>query len=545
MATSSPLDAPAAPTRETTRRAAAGAPLLAAPLVGGAAVAVAIGVAIWSGAGALIHRPLWLDEVVTQLVATAPRGILHAMRSGVDFQPPPHYALVWLSGWLLDANDALAARLPSIVAAALTVFVLGAFLRTRLSATAALAGALALAAHPFFIGQAFEARPYALWILATALTAVALRVDASWGRWLTAAAAVALCTSHYFGILSLVAIAAAAAAFLRFGRHERWTRCARVVAPLAAGGFALLALLPLARAQLATTSGRSWVAPVTSGDVAYFLGFIWGWRPALHLIAAGVLVAVARRALPQFRRAATGQTARLDITSIALLATATVPLLVVLLSVGLKPLLVLRYSAPALLAVATVCAFAVEQLPRQVRWLALVLLARAALFSFQSASGAARDATALAAHEARAVRQLAAQGVATMSAFRHDAYLQSRYAAGAPTVAWLDLPDSLVARAAAAAPALVFRDHLLVERGFGRAVQGEFGFPEVVGIEAARAQPVVAVLRDPSLAPTDSLWFPGRRVCALSPRLVAYARPGAAPSCDALQAAVQDTSARR
>lgn len=147
------------------------------------ALAIAVALAFVSGASASLHRPLWLDEVVTQLVAGAPRGILHAMRSGVDFQPPPHYVLVRLADALAGAGSAFSARLPSVIAASFTVLLLGATLRTRLSFASALAGALALAAHPFFVGQAVEARPYALWIFAAALTAECLRAERPGAAW--------------------------------------------------------------------------------------------------------------------------------------------------------------------------------------------------------------------------------------------------------------------------------------------------------------------------------------------------------------------------
>jgi hypothetical protein len=509
------------------------------------ALAVVSAIAIWTGVWDAMQRPLWLDEVVSQLIANAPNGILHAMRSGADFQPPPHYALVRLATVVGGGATAASARVPSLIAAALSVLVLTAILRRSLSLGASLCGALALAAHPLFLSQAFEARPYALWILATALVAESLRERGATGAWLAAAAAVALCTVHYFGLLSLIAVGLAAVLHPRLGRDLPCPAIARSVAPLAAGGAALLALLPLASAQLDASGGRSWVPPATTDAIGAFLRFPWGWRPAAMLIVAGALAMSAQRVpwvaarWPRERRPAP------DIVVVALLATALVPVLVVLLSVTYKPVLVLRYSAPAALAVATLCALAVERLPSPLRWAAVLLLVRASLFSFDSTAAGARANTMAVEGEVQAVGRLAARGLPVVSPFRHDAYRISRLTASGPGVAWMELSDALVERAGAARTGGLSRDMLLVERDFGRAVRREFAFPAGVSVEQARNWPVVALLRDAAYAGADTIWFPGRQSCALSERLVVLAPPSAPPDCAALRAAVQDGLDRR
>ncbi len=506
------------------------APAIAAVAAAGLVVAIAF----LAGASEAVQRPLWLDEIVTQLIAHAPRGLLHAMRAGVDFQPPPHYLLVRFSDALAGGASPAAARFPSVVAALLTVLVVAAMLRTTFSLAASLAGALALAAHPLFIAQAFEARPYALWILATALTAESLR-EGRRARWLLmATAASVLCATHYFGVLSLAALALGAALYFLTVRRATWTAATRAVAPLAAGGVVLLLLLPLARAQLAATHGRSWVTPATPGAVIDFLRFPWGWRPALMLVVAGALVTVLRRSRWIAARLPRGDSAPLGVTDVALLSTALVPVMVVLVSITYKPVLVLRYSAPAVLAVATLVAFAVERYPALLRWAAVVLLVRAAHFSYHSAALGARDVSALAAGEASVVRQLAAHGIRTVAPFRHDAYQHSQSGAD---VAWIDVPDSLLERAAAARIPGMLRDILLVERDFGRAAHAEFGFPTVVSTREVRATAAVALVRDATMAAADTIWLPGRVPCRLTPRVVVYAAAGAPLPCAALQSA--------
>lgn len=485
-----------------------------------------------------MRRPLWLDEVVSQLIANDPRGIWHAMRSGADFQPPLHYALVRFADALAGGPSSFATRLPSLVASALTLFALAAALRASLSVAATLAGVLVLAAHPLFLAQAVEARAYALWILATALTAEALREERASRSWLLAAAAAALCTTHYFGVLSLAAIVIGAGV-AGLMRGTPWGGVARALVPLAAGVAALLALLPLARTQLAATGGHSWVPPATFAQFADFLSFPWGWRPAARLIVAGVLVAAVRRIPLVSARWPRVRQQPLGVTIAALLATAVVPLLVVAVSVLYKPVLVLRYAAPATLAVATLAALAVEAFPSPARWLAVLLLVRATLFSFESTASGAHASTVLLAGERDAVGRLSARGIPTVSPFRHDAYRASLPTAGVRAVAWVVVPDSVIDRAAVAPQVGLSRESLLVERGFGRAVQHTFDFPAVVTLEQARSDTAVALLRDPSQAVADSIWFPGRRPCAISNRLVVFAIPAAALRCDVVRADAQ------
>jgi hypothetical protein len=194
---------------------------------------------------------------------------------------------------------------------------------------------------------------------------------------------------------------------------------------------------------------------------------------------------------------------------------------------------------------ATLCALAVETLPRPVRWVPLVLLMRAALFSFQSTAAAARDESVFFQGEMRAVQRLAVLGIPTVSPFRHDAYRASRPRAGMPAVAWMDIPDSLLERVAATGTPSLSRNLLLVERDFGRAVQREFDFPAVIAATEARALPAVALLRDASAWTSDTLWFPGRVACPLSARLVIFSPAVAAPPCAALRASLQGAGERR
>lgn len=495
-----------------------------APVFAGlVSLAAVTSVAAIAGATDSLRRPLWLDEVFSQLVAYAPRGILPALRSGVDFQPPLIYFLQRLGGMVAGGVSPLADRLPSTVAAALTVLVLAATLRRQLSLASALAGALALSAHPLFNAQAFEGRPYALWILASLLTSESLRENRRFRIPLMAGAAIFLCNAHYFGIIALTAIAVSSAVHLRIHLKLSWPRVTRALFPLAAGGVALLLLLPLAAAQLATTGGRSWMSQPSASDVLAFLRFPWGWRPSALLIAAGVLTFAASRWPTLSRWLPRLPATVVDGPIVALLGTALVPVLVVGVTLFYKPVLALRYAAPAVLAVATLTALAVESFPRPIRWLAVLLLVRAANFSYSSAASGARNETAQLLADSRAVGVLARQGIPTVSPFRHDSYRVSLPANDAPSVAWLEVSDATIAKVGTAQLDGITPAMLTVERDFGRAVYREFSFPRVFTETELQSLPAVALMRDAAAAAADSLWVPGFRYrCSINARLVVY-----------------------
>lgn len=511
--------------------------------VGTLAVVLTVALAIATGMLTALQRPLWLDEIVTQLIAGDPGGLWHGVQSGADFQPPPHYALVRLVQGISGVTTPASARWPSALAALLSIGLLGAALRSSLSVAAALTGALALAAHPLFLAQAVEARPYALWILATLLTALAVNDPRTARSWRLAAASALLCSVHYFGVLSLAATGLVAIMSGRV-RREPLSRTIRAVLPLTGGIASLGVLLPLALVQLRAIGGRSWVPPATVQHLVDFLAFPWGWRPAALLISAGAITfAIGRLPLARSWRWLPPHRPSWNPGLMALLATALVPLLVVGVSVAYKPVLVLRYAAPATLAVAVAVAFAVEALPALIRWLAVLLLARAAVFSFSSTAAAAQQRATLLATEQRVVQQLRTRGIATISPFRHEAYGASAAGRGG-AVAWVELPDSVLERAAQAPGTALTRNFLLVERDFGRTIRREFSFPTTVSLEAARTASAVALLRDPMHAAADSIWLPGRQACPLSDRLSVFTLPLAPVTCAMLREEIQARARR-
>jgi len=259
------------------------------------------------------------------------------------------------------------------------------------------------------------------------------------------------------------------------------------------------------------------------------------WRPAAALIVAGALAWLVARTASRAGRMRGHRPSTLDATEWALLSMALIPPGLVIVSVLYKPVMVLRYSAPVVLAVATLCAIAVERLPRAARWLAVVWLVRATLFTFSSAGRQAREESAQLAAEMRIVQRLARDGIATFSPIRHDAYRLSLPLAPAPAVAWLTVADEPAASAAALAAVGLSPPMLSVERSWGLATQREFGFPSVWTERDLQARRRVAIMRDPRLAAVDTVWMPGFRYrCAVTARIAVYdAQMTPAPAEDA------------
>ncbi|MBW7934763.1 MAG: glycosyltransferase family 39 protein [Gemmatimonadaceae bacterium] len=497
--------------------------------------------AAYTGLGAAVARPLWLDEIVGTLIATNRDGFWQGVVAGADFQPPLPYLLMRLSATVVGGASPVAMRLPSVLAAVLAAVSLASLLRRSLSLPATLAAVLVLVAHPLFLSQAFEARPYALWILATLWTASALASHHRARTLIAVLCAASLVASHYFGVLSLAAIAVGGLVAGRL-RAEPMRATARTLAPLVGGGVAFVALLPLAMAQLAASAGRSWVPPVTGEQARAFLAFPWGWRPAAALMIVGAGVIVLRRFSRTVAQRLPAQTgAWRDPAVLALIATALVPLLVLAVSVLYKPVLVLRYAAPATLAIATLTALAVECLPVAARYVAVLLLVRALDFSFGSQVAAARLEREQVTADAHTVRALADAGIPSVSPFRHDAYRLARWD-GDADVAWTELSDSLLARASHTSGDGLTRDFLLVERAFGRVVAATFRFPRATTVEAARAQRRIALVRAAEHAASDTVWFPNRTFCAINDRIVVAST--APDSCPPRLPADQPTSRR-
>jgi mannosyltransferase len=306
------------------------------------------------GSVLLLQRPsLWYDELFTAHVGPLPLARLaQAVLSGEGTAsylrevPPsynaPYYVVVhgWLAGTGQEPGE-LSLRSLSLLASVLAVAMLTiAVARLGGRATGVAAGLL-VATNPLVLEYSVEARGYGLALLATAVAALGLARWLDGGRLLLyAAGAAAAGLAHWFALPVLAGLALATLVL-------RGRAAVPLLAATAAAGTPALALVALAATQDdgATTTG--WITD-TGGAVPWLSLQAWTAGSLLlllaTLVACGVAAAAARRDRPARRTAVVGA------------CWVAVPLLLVTLAEGVRPVFVPRYLLPALLGLAVLAA---------------------------------------------------------------------------------------------------------------------------------------------------------------------------------------------
>ncbi len=316
-----------------------------------------------TGSFSLFDRYLWLDEIHTHLLVTDPH-VTHAagaLADGADFNPPGLYLM--LRGLdMLTGGGPISWRLAalgSVLAALVGIYLL---VRQAVDRPAAVVAVIAVWAHPLVVFQAFEARFYGPWLaaavwLAYCLTRCSREESRPFWRIAAAACSVAVCLIHYFGIISLVLVAAAHLAF-----NWRSTRdTLRTLAALSAGPGALLACVPLYFGQRASLTVPTWMPDPTWRSTLGFLHDIFLFPIlALVIVAAGRYFSSGDRLPPAsvFRRLRP----LAGLTGLLLL-----PVALIGLSYAAQPAMMGRYALPAIAAVGPIVALAACGIDR-IRW---------------------------------------------------------------------------------------------------------------------------------------------------------------------------------
>jgi dolichyl-phosphate-mannose-protein mannosyltransferase len=166
--------------------------------------------------GLLVRLPsfgdsLFGDELSTYFIVTGHSlgHVVYLLEGGhsIDLNPPLYFMLAWLAERLGESNELL--RLPSLIAGTAAIpltYLLG--VRT-LDRGAALVGSAVVALSPFLIFFSTEARPFALLLLFTLLSTLALlqAIDTGRAGWWAAYAACSCAATYtsYMAIFVLVA----------------------------------------------------------------------------------------------------------------------------------------------------------------------------------------------------------------------------------------------------------------------------------------------------------------------------------------------------
>ena len=208
-------------------------------------------------AGALLRfatldvQSYWLDEVATVNILHKSFGDVFSAVSAGESTPPLYYALAWLWAKVFGSGE-IGLRSLSALLGTLTIPVAFALGRRVADERAGLVAAALCAFNPLLIWYSQEARSYALMIVLTGLSLLALlrALDEPSARRLAlwAVASIAAIATHYFAGF----LVGAEAAWLLYATRPR-SRALLAVAPAA---LAAAALLPLALHQRSTGAAR-------------------------------------------------------------------------------------------------------------------------------------------------------------------------------------------------------------------------------------------------------------------------------------------------
>jgi hypothetical protein len=312
----------------------------------------------------LFTRHFWVDEIFTYTLVSDP-DVGHSMcatAAGFDTNPPGLQLLLRGFAFLTGTAGEVTLRsfaLLSVVVALLGIYVL---IRQVYTPLAAFAAALVVGVHPLVLLHAFEARYYGPWLAAIIWFAYFLdRSRAFPGRWfanlMLAICAVLVCTIHYFGVITLGLVLGFELLFHPAAQTLRWPGLWLT----ALGPIALAACAPFLLSQRSGYTVPTWVSDPTPDMVVTFilvlfprylgavLGAAWlsqlfpgkGGRDCLDTESGGRPAVLA------------------GLTGLILL-----PLILLVFSYAVLPVLVDRYALPAVAGLAPAVAFAVSRTSR-------------------------------------------------------------------------------------------------------------------------------------------------------------------------------------
>lgn len=347
-----PAPTPPQPRREEVSRALLTRTQRLLPSVGPGLVMLVV------GAVGLSRPALGWDEHATWSAAERTPGQIMEFAGNMDGVIAPYY--LFMHYWTAAFGDAVAIiRLPSLLAVALGVALVGELGRRLFTPGVGLVGGLIVAAVPQLSRYAQDARAYGLAflfaVLSTLLLYLALERPTRW-RWLAYGAALTLLGySHLIGLLILGGHLVAVA------RRDRRLLPRWAVPVLAA----VLLVTPLIRLGLSQRGTQlEWIAPMDLHQVLIAPGVVFG-APVAGLMIIGLAFAARAERARGERPALLGELAVLAVLP---------PVLLIAVSFVTSPLWVPRYVLVAIVPPALLAALALRGLPwRTVCALALIV----------------------------------------------------------------------------------------------------------------------------------------------------------------------------
>ena len=324
---------------------------------------------------ALISRPLWFDECVTSLLANDP-SFAHELQSLTQAEPNTPGLFLFLRPLQLGgAISPTTLRLFSLGCICLAVVGFYACMRTFVGMPLAIAASLLVWSHPLVMRHAFEARYYAPMMTCTVAFALALRARGRFAGFLIAAASLGLCMIHYFGIIILALMLLAH----WLASRQRW----RELLPALAGPAALVLWIPVFLRQRESFH-VTWV-PALSASVAK--GFIGEVLPASMIMLLCISVAF----MLAFKTRGPRQSQSLPVALLSLLA---LPVILLVITVTVQPVLIGRYAIVFALGLCALIAVLLRPAPRVAVWIVCGMAVLMSCINLNQLTTAAREETA-------------------------------------------------------------------------------------------------------------------------------------------------------
>ena len=503
-------------------------------------LAFALAVATWilvvlTDGGVLFTRPLWTDELHTVLLAgrATPIAVVADLANGADYGPPLLHLTTWLlrivSGTL--TNTILrAASMLCVWGALLFVY---AALRRCFDRSPSVAGTVAIASHSLVVAHSFEARFYGPWLLCAAFFAWSLSLPNARKRDVgVAVASVLVATVHWYGVVSLAIMTAAAIVV----HGARWREGVRTVRLAAIGLLAFTACVPLAVGQRHALTVNTWVPEFRMSQLESLARIYWTALIPMLAVAVFMVFTLANVRRRRDDIVAVAATPLQDPSSAALVSLALMPLALAAMSVLGQPSMWPRYAIPAVLAWAPIVALVAALAGK---WPARAFTAVAVAVWFVNFSREAQYKRTFAIGVARqlaAVDQARALGVPIVFQSMHPMYAAaSGDWAKRSSTSFLELPDSTIDAVLPRGGRFeALNKAMRVERDVARVHARRFGFPRISAQRSLDSLPrFVLVASDDNLPPGYSgvegivvAVFPHHRMARLAPGLLLLDRTG-------------------
>jgi hypothetical protein len=471
----------------------------------------------------------------------SPAQVIADLHNGSDFAPPFLHLSLWTLRMLTGGGELApwTARAFSLLCVLGALAFAMAILRRRFDAVSSLAGTLAVATHAMVISYAFEARFYAPWLLFAAMFAWSLGAPSPRVRWIAGCvAAVGICTSHWFGVVTLGLMCLGALVPMhpeRSGGHPERSegsalavRLKRIV-PALAGIVALLSCFPLLLGQRASVRERSWIQELSWDQFAHLANTFWlALVPLIALTVIAITWALkGRRSGWTFHPFAALEE---DPSVAALLSLAAMPIALTVLSL-LQPVMLDRYALTSLLAWSPLVAIAVAQLPRAARYVPVALFTLVGLAGIGAQIGIARQVSQMIARDEALLRQYCAREMVAFSTRIQMYYHTDFIRRECPAVRYVAIANDRLERLYSGPNERVQRLYRS-ENEFARMHQGMYDFPRVIGSASLDSLDHFVVMIEPSSMPRDAsgrelfspIMFPRHRATALNGNGVLYER---------------------